>query len=170
MFPRLTYIFVQRSGFHRRKCLIAAFPRYRHTSDSPKFLDIRADTSRGADLVLRCTQSQMVARVCAVVMIVLAVCPITAPFATCSFADLLQGHTEKGGAAAWQAPVTGAPGDSEALTVPPLLSKVGHVPTVTIERVPATAPVTPELSTAPVIGCDLAIHRGPPPTLLVLRV
>ena len=47
----------------------------------------------------------MLKRVCAAVLIVLGISPVTAPFATADLADFLHGHVVPSSAASFQAPV-----------------------------------------------------------------
>ena len=116
----------------------------------------------------------MLKRVCAAVLIVLAVSPVTAPFAICDVAELLHNHVAPAHAASLQAPANNPGVDSEALVVPPLMTRADHVRVAlmsTMDSVPAAASLTPtQVVTAGAPIDDLAVHRVLPRAASVLRV
>jgi hypothetical protein len=116
----------------------------------------------------------MLTRICAAVLIVLAVSPVTAPFATCDLAELLHSHCAPECTALLQALVTGPGIDSEALVVPPLMTRAGHIRVAlpsTMEGVPAASSVVLiPVPTARAPVPDLVVHRVLPRTASVLRV
>jgi hypothetical protein len=116
----------------------------------------------------------MLKRVCAAVLIVLAASPVTAPFATCDFSELLHSHCALESTASLQALVVKVGVDSEALVVPPLMTRVDHVRVAlvsTMDSVSAASSLTLNqvVTSVPPVD-DLAVHRVPARTASVLRV
>jgi hypothetical protein len=114
----------------------------------------------------------MIRRIASAVLIVLAFSPVTAPFAACDLVDLLHSHHDSGRTASLQAP--SADSDSDALTVPPLVTKEGQVQTrqaATIEPISAASNIELiPIATRRAIIRNLVVHRDPPHTASVLRV
>ena len=117
----------------------------------------------------------MIARICAAVLIVLAASPVTAPFATCDVLELLHSHCASECTPSLQAAVVRSDVDSEALVVPPLMTKAGHVRVALVvstrEAVPAASTVAlSPLVTGKVPVRNRAVQRVLPRTASVLRV
>ena len=105
----------------------------------------------------------MLKRVCAAVLIVLAASPVTAPFATCDLVELLHSHCASECTASLQAVVIKTGVDSEALVVPPLMTRADHVRVAlvsTMDCVPAASSlnVIPVVTPVPPVD-DLVVHR-----------
>jgi hypothetical protein len=116
----------------------------------------------------------MLTRTCAAVLIVLAASPVTAPFATCDLVELLHSHCASECTVSLQVLVIRPGADSEALVVPPLVTRAGHIRVAVasaMELVPAASSVALILvATARTPVPDLVVHRIVPRTASVLRV
>jgi hypothetical protein len=88
----------------------------------------------------------MLTKFCAVLVLLLAASPFTAPFQTCHFADLASGTGTDG--AVMVTPPTGAsiPSVDEASSIPPLRTETGHVRLAPVsELVNTSVPAPPPL-------------------------
>ena len=114
----------------------------------------------------------MIRKVCSIALIVLAMSPLTAPFASCDLVDILHGYCGSESAATLQAPLLRSLADSEALVVPPLTTKTGHVQLPVAATPDCVRTVWREelIPTATPAVHDLVLHFGPPPAVSVLRV
>jgi hypothetical protein len=116
----------------------------------------------------------MLKRVCAALLIVLAASPVTAPFATCDVVDLLHSHCVSESTVSLQALVVKVGVDSEALVVPPLMTRADHVRVAlvsTMDSVSAASSLTlDQVVTAGAPIDDRAVYRVLPRTASVLRV
>jgi len=118
--------------------------------------------------------TRMLERICAAVLIVLAASPVTAPFATCDLVELLHSQCASESTASLQALVIKPGIDSEALVVPPLMTRADDVRVALVSsmfRVPAASSLTlmPVVTAGPPVR-NLVVHRGLPRTASVLRV
>ena len=116
----------------------------------------------------------MLTRTCAAVLIVLAVSPVTAPFATCDLMEILHSHCASECTASVQMLVIRPGADPEALVVPPLVTRAGHIRVAlasAMELVSAASSVALiPVATARTPVHNLVVHRIPPRTASVLRV
>jgi hypothetical protein len=127
-----------------------------------------------APILYRALRNRMFTRICAGVLIVLAVSPFTAPFATCDVVELLHQHAVPTRTPLLQTVVVRAGADAEALVVPTLMTRANLVQVSlvsTMDSVSAASSlsfVPGASSRAP--GPDLVVQRAPPRTASVLRV
>src|SRR5947209_20141561 len=89
----------------------------------------------------------MFTKICAAVLLVLAVSPFTAPFATCDLAALFHPHHATGRAASLET-VIRSDADSEAMVIPTLTTRAGDVRVALVAVVDAAPaelllPITP---------------------------